>query len=402
MNTFSVLVIAPRSLYSSFLTTLLVVLLSFGYGKGQQVNLPEVLLNEKGQKVRTAEAWQKERRPEILSLFENHVYGKMPKDFDQIQYIPEGTVERAMGGKALLKKVAIEVSRNQQSVTLHLVMFIPANATTPPPVFLLINHRTKENTDPTRAARMDFWPAEQVIERGYAIAAFNVSDVAPDNKDTYASEVMRLYPEHLHQPNGMKAIGAWAWGASRVMDYLQTDRSINSARVAVLGHSRGGKAALWCGAQDERFALTISNDSGCTGAALARRPVGEDVARINKQFPYWFSNKYQDYNGRETELPVDQHMLIALMAPRAVYVASASDDTWADPVGEFLAVKYAEPVFRLFGLKPLPVKEQPAIESPVRSSHLGYHLRRGGHGLELYDWQRFMDFADVHYTATTN
>ncbi len=385
----------------SLRVALVAVFLASGYvGKGQSepdLNLPDALRGQDGKVVGSKEAWMSTRRPEILNLFAEHVYGEVPKDFDSIKFKQLGGDKMAMNGKAILKQVAIEVSRGGQSLTINLVLFIPSDASGPAPLFLLINHRGKENTDPTRGFKMEFWPAEEVIARGYAIAAFHVSEVAPDNKKTFDTEVLRLYPEQTQKPNGMKAIGAWGWGASRVMDYLVTDREIDRQRVAVVGHSRGGKAALWCGAQDQRFAIAISNDSGCTGAALARRKKGERVADINKGFPYWFCDNYDKFNNNEDSLPVDQHMLLALMAPRAVYVASASQDGWADPEGEFLGLKYAEPVFKLFQIAPLPVKHQPAIHEPVKSAHLGYHLREGGHGLFLYDWERYMDFADAHY-----
>ncbi len=381
-----------------FIISLLLSFPMYGQVAPQHLKLPELLISKDG-KISTADAWSKMRRPEILHLFEDNVYGQVPKDFDSIRFELKREDKRVMNGKATLKEVAVDVYRNRQSVTVNVVLFIPTNTKKPSPVFLLINHRGKENTDPSREVKNDFWPAEKVIDRGYAVAAFHVGDVAADDKETYDQEVLRLYPEQLKKANGMKAIGAWGWGASRVMDYIETDPQLDPSKVALLGHSRGGKAALWGGAQDERFAITISNNSGCTGAALARRKVGETIRDINTRFPYWFCDQYDTYNAREEALPVDQHMLIALMAPRAVYVASASEDEWADPKGEFLSMKYAEPVFQLFDLKPLPAKAQPQANTPVKSSNLGYHMRKGGHGLELYDWERYMDFADVYFSS---
>ncbi|MDA0195757.1 MAG: acetylxylan esterase [Bacteroidetes bacterium] len=389
-----------RFLTFLILISLTVVHKNYGQNKStQNLNLPELLISQDGKLVKNAKVWSEKRRSEIFHLFENNMYGEVPTDFDSINFDVVNESKMAMNGKALLKEIRIDVFRNGQSITINVVLFVPTQTKVPAPAFLLINHRDKENTDPTRGVKMDFWPAEEVITRGYAVAAFYVGDVAADNKETYHQQVLRLYPEQMQRSNGMKTIGAWGWGASRVMDYFEEDPDIDFSKVAVIGHSRGGKAALWCGAQDERFALTISNDSGCTGAALARRKSGERIADINKNFPHWFCDNYNSFNGKEDDLPVDQHMLIALIAPRAVYVASASDDEHADPKGEFLSMKYAEPIFALFDIDPLPVNEQPQINSPAKSLNLGYHLREGGHGLELYDWQRYMDFADAYFAV---
>ncbi|SDE29957.1 Alpha/beta hydrolase family protein [Dyadobacter soli] len=367
---------------------------NYDEAKVPHYTLPDVLKTSSGKVIRNEEKWEKLRRPEVLKLFEDHVYGQMPTDYDSIRYALTEDDRPEMDGKAVLKQVGVTVFRKGNSVQINVVLFVPTQAKKPVPVFLLINNRGKENTDPTRAKKSEFWPAEMLIDSGFAIAAFHVSDLAPDDKDTYATGVLqKLYPEQLKKDNGMKAIGAWAWGASRVMDYFETDRDIDSKKVIVVGHSRGGKTSLWAAAQDRRFAACVTNCSGNTGAALARRQFGERITRINTTFPHWFNNNYKKYNDKENALPVDQHMLIALVAPRPVYATNASKDLWADPKGTFLALKAAEPVYALYNIKSGLPKDPPGIDKPVIGSHFGYHNREGEHNMTAYDWGNFIRFA---------
>jgi dienelactone hydrolase len=361
--------------------------------------LPDPLVLDSGQAVRTVKEWEEQRRPELLELFRTQVYGRAPigrPDDLSFRLIEED--RNAIGGKATLKRIEISFSGPGGSGKIEPVIFIPNGRKSPAPGFLLICHRGKENFDPTRENKSPFWPAEELIARGYAAIAFHVSDVdADDRKDiNFKSGVHGIFDGPERAPDAWGSIAAWAWGASRVMDYLETSEEIDATRIGVVGHSRGGKAALWCGAEDERFALVVSNDSGCTGAALARNKKGETVARINTNFPHWFCENYKQYNDKEEDLPIDQHQLIALIAPRQAYVASASEDGWADPEGEFLSCLYASPVWQLWGHQGLTASEQPPVNSPVHSGHIGRHLREGKHGMELSDWNWYMDFADKH------
>jgi len=358
--------------------------------------LPDVL----GAKapIRAPNEWRA-RRVEVLEAFRDTVYGRSPGKPERLEFksLEENTA--AMEGKATLTRVAIVSHQAGRTHQFELILFLPSRREGPAPVFLFINNRAESNTDPTRQEKSGFWPAEQIVARGYGIAALQYGQLAPDNRDRYRDGVIALF-EGSDRPRPARAwgaIAAWAWGASRAMDYFETDRRVDAARVAIVGHSRGGKAALWTGAEDERFALVISNESGEGGAALSRRGFGETVARINTSFPHWFTDTYKTFNGREAELPVDQHMLLALVAPRALYVASADEDLWSDPRGEFLSLAASSPVFALWGDQPIRAEQMPPLETPLIVGRRGYHVRRGGHNLTPYDWDRFADFADRHW-----
>ncbi|MEA3209407.1 MAG: (4-O-methyl)-D-glucuronate---lignin esterase [Chthoniobacter sp.] len=363
-----------------------------------ELQLPDPLLTQSGERVSTSAVWQTTRRPEVLELFRKHVYGRAPVGRPaDLKFEVLDLAADAMGGKATRKQVKITYRGPGGEGAIRLVLFSPNDAKEPAPCFLLIcNRPAAENIDPNREVKSPFWPAEEIVARGYAAAAFFNGDVVPDKHDEFKSGVFAIYDTAPRPPDAWGAIAAWAWGASRVLDYLVTDPDIDARRVAVVGHSRGGKTALWAGAEDERFAMAVSNDSGCTGAALARGKQGERIRDINRGFPHWFNENYKRFADREDELPLDQHMLAALLAPRLLYIASASEDSWADPKSEFLAGVQASPVYRLFGLEGLSSAIMPAAEAPVHEGHIGYHLRTGKHNLTAYDWNCFMDFADQH------
>ena len=330
-------------------------------------------------------------RAETLELFRAHVYGRVPstpyeKAFKVVEKNPN-----AMGGAATLKRVEVTLTRGPESLTIRVSLFTP-NKAKAPATFLLICNRPVDNIDPTREKKSPFWPAEEVVARGYGIAAFHNADVDQDKHDGFRDGAHRLLDVEPRGPDAWGTIAAWAWGASRVLDDLETDA--DAGKVAVIGHSRGGKTALWAGAQDERFAMAISNDSGCSGASLSRRRFAgrESVARINKSFPQWFCETYKTYADREEALPVDQHQLVALLAPRAVAIGSASNDRTADPRGEFLSAVHASPAWA--PKKGLGTSEMPAVGGAIDGEGVHYHLREGKHDLTLADWERYMDFAD--------
>jgi hypothetical protein len=370
---------------------------------GVEGSLPDPLRFADGRTVTSRSQWP-ERRAEILELFRQHVYGRAPGPPDQLTFTLLEEDPAALAGTANLRRVAITSQQGGRQHSFELIRFAP-NTGTPSGVLLLLNNRDANNTDPTRAMQSEFWPVEAAIARGYAIAAIQNDELAVDDAPPFAAGVIHLFEGDAagaRPPDAWKAIGAWSWGASRAMDYLATDPLIDPTRVAVIGHSRGGKAALWAGAQDERFSLTISNGSGCAGAALSRRPSGvrETVKVINALFPDWFADNFRTYDDNEDALPVDQHMLIGLVAPRAVAVGSGSNDSWADPEGEYLGLAYASSVYALWDAARIDPTTMPSADGSLYVAPRGYHLRTGNHDLTAWDWQRYMDVADQAWSGS--
>jgi hypothetical protein len=393
--------------------------------------LPDPLVLENGRPVRDAATWNKLRRPEILHLFERQVYGRTPTEPYQQRFETASTAAGALGGLAVRKQVTIEVTGNRATVKMHLLLYVPAKAQKPVPVFLGLNfggnhtvaadpgidlasvwardpaaadrrsgalapHIRKVADEKTRGAAAGRWQVEKILQRGYALATIYYGDIEPDYAGGIGYGVRPLlYRAGQTRPDDDEwgAIGAWAWGLSRAVDYLRDDKDIDGRRIAVMGHSRLGKTALWAGAQDQRMALVISNCSGEGGAALSKRNFGETVENLNTAFPHWFCANYRRYNNHADLLPVDAHMLLALIAPRPVYVASAEEDLWADPLGMFLAAVHAGPVYQLLGREGLGTDQMPAIHHPVGHT-IAYHIRAGKHDVTAYDWEQYLDFAD--------
>lgn len=400
---------------------------NYDESKVAHYTLPDPLVLADGSKVADAKTWREKRRPELLNLFRTHMYGRSPAKPATLVY-EAGTIDtKALGGKATRKEIHILLDGKKGGHRMTLLLYLPNHTQSPVPVFLGMNFEgnhtinddpgitlagqwawdTKENTDKllkpaesTRGKSISRWPLEMVLARGYAVATVARADVEPDYatgwKHGLRAALSKEGAATQWKPDDWGAVAAWGWGLSRALDYLETNKAVDSKRVALIGHSRLGKAALWAGAEDERFAIVISNNSGEGGAALARRNFGETVERINTSFPHWFCGNFKQYNQAVDRLPVDQHQLIALIAPRPVYIASAEEDKWADPKGEFLSAKHAEPVYRLLGKGGLGVADWPPMNKPVGDT-IGYHLRTGKHDVTDYDWAQYLDFADRHF-----
>ena len=396
---------------------------NYDESKVPQYELPDPLKLNDGTTVTTAAQWRDQRRPEVLELFRTHVYGHVPQREITVRTRTTSVEPAALDGKAVRKEVTLHFGDDDQGPQVDLLIFLPTeHANRPVPAFVGLNFggnhtihpaddirltrswvRDKpgvENhraTDATRGTAAGRWPVDKIVSRGYALVTAYYGDIDPDFDDGYQNGVHALFYGKDSKPaaNEWGSIATWAWGLSRILDHIQSDAAIDPNKVALIGHSRLGKTALWAGAADERFALVVSNNSGCGGAALSRRRFGETVKRINTVFPHWFCDNFLLYNDQEDQLPVDQHMLISLIAPRPVLVCSAEEDRWADPRGEFLSAYHAAPVYRLLGTDGIAVDEMPALNQRVMS-RIGYHIRPGKHDVLPADWDVYLDFSDVH------
>lgn len=416
------------------LILVMVILASFYVHSQEKVNydesrvpefkLPDPLKCFSGKKVRNTKIWEKRRRPEILNVFKQLVYGKIPGNLPISSYrIAEESTD-AFGGKAIRRQVILTFRNNSRELNVNLLLYLPADIDKAP-VFLGYNFYGNHSvttdsmviipeswamnnpsfgiihnqfTEQSRGVESGQWPVERIIGRGYGLGTMYYGDIDPDKYDFSDGVHPLLYRKEQTHPDNSDwgSISAWAWGLSRALDYLEKDSRVDASKVIVMGHSKLGKTALWAGALDKRFAIVISNNSGHGGAALSRRKFGETIKRINTSFPHWFCTNFKSFSDNENSLPVDQHQLIALMAPRPVYIASAANDLWSDPKGEYLSGFYASPVYEIYGKKGLTSFDIPLVNQPVMNS-IGYHIREGKHGVTDFDWEQYIKFADLHF-----
>ncbi len=384
--------------------------------------LPDPLTLRNGDKVKDAATWFDKRRPEILALYEDEVFGRSPAPPASLEYQLVSVDKKALAGQAVRKLVSISLAGKK----MNLLLYLPAGARKASPVFLGLGfngnhtvavdpgvplveewsidraaHRIVHPLAPadSRGKNASQWQVEKILAHGYGLATVYCADIEPDIPGAISYGIRPLFfkpGQAMPLANEWGAFGAWSWGLSRAMDYFEKDPDVDAARVAVFGHSRMGKTALWTGARDTRFSLVVSNESGEGGAAISRRKFGERTKDLNTRFPHWFDGNFPRYNDREDAMPFDSHMLLSLIAPRPLYVASAEGDQWSDPRGEFLGAVHAGPVYELLGKKGLGTDQMPAVHQPIMHD-IAYHIRAGKHDVTAYDWDQYLKFAAEHW-----
>jgi hypothetical protein len=384
--------------------------------------LPDPLVLKNGKSVADAKTWTKKRRPEILKLYQDDIYGHNPARVPKMKFAVWDVDRHALDGKAVRKQIDISFPGHANPV-LHVLLYTPSDAAGPVPTFLCLSFSGNEKITIDPGVRINkiwdgkkdvpfmpsvtdargtshSWKIPETLARGYGVAAVYYGDIEPDLGDgsgwRFGVRSLFLKPGQTNTaPDAWGAIGAWAWGASRVLDYLQTDKDVDKKHVILLGHSRLGKTALWAGAQDPRYCMVIASCSGEMGASLARRDYGETVTSMAKRLSYQFCRNFLAYSNHISAMPVDSHLLISLIAPRPLYLSTGSEDRWGDPRGEYLAAQAADPVYELFGLQGLNKDAFPPLDQPILRD-IGFSCHTGKHDVLPADWDRFLNFADLH------
>jgi hypothetical protein len=393
---------------------------NYDESKVGEYNLPDPLRLNDGTPVKDAQTWYAKRRPEILEIFKTQQYGRAPgrPAEESFEVTEKGTP--ALGGKAMRKQVTISFSKDPSWPKIHLLIYLPAAARKPVPMFLSISFDAVQNAvDDPGISPQPAWDAKtharampakgsvfgaidvvRFIDAGFGVATFYYGDIEPDDAAGLASGIRARYlkpGQGERAPDDWGSIAAWAWAMSRVEDYFETDWAIDAKQVAIHGISRLGKAVLWAGASDPRFAIVIASCSGEGGAALSHRNYGETIAHLTAptRFPYQFAPNFTHWAGFPDQAPMDAHMLIALVAPRSLLLQTGNTDYWSDPKGEFLAAAAAAPVYKLLDKDPLDTEVWPAAKTPILHD-LGYYMHDGGHGMTPGDWEIYLQFIEMH------
>jgi hypothetical protein len=351
-------------------------------------SLPDPLVFASGARVADAAAWQK-RREELIGIYEKDIFGRVPDDAPKVTWT-KLPIHGVTGDEPEPIFVSGRIGNASDAPRMMLAIHLPPGGRRSVPVILALQFGGGDKIpDPP--------VADEILARGWAYATLGYLDIQPDKVNTFDQGVIGATPSSkTRRGDTWGAISAWAWGVSRAIDYLVKDAGL--APVALHGHSRLGKTALWASALDPRIAVVYSSCPGEMGAALSRRDFGETVDDMAQSFPYWFSNSFQQWAGRWNEMPVDAHMLIALSAPRPVFVTGGTQDQWADPKGEFLAEVAAGPVYTLLGAHDLGVTSLPPVDTPVIAGDLGWYYHTGPHAATKEDWETFLNFAKKYLT----
>ena len=369
---------------------------------------PDALLLSNGKKVESAKVWWEKRRPEIAELFDREIYGRVPKNTPSVRW-ELITKSNEMNGEVAVvtKKLSGHLDNSAYpsvSINIDLTLSTPANATGPVPVIIefalspeVLAALMKRFPEMSHPAPGPTWQ-QQVLAKGWGYAVYIPTSVQPDNGEGLSQGVIGLV--NKGQPRTVDqwgALRAWAWGASRVLDYFETDKFVDAKQVGFEGHSRYGKAALVAMANDPRFAIAYISSSGEAGAKLYRRNFGEQIGNVAGTGEYhWMAGNFLKYAGplTENDLPVDAHELIAMCAPRPVFIGAGAvnGDGWVDAKGMFLAAAGAGPVYELLGKKDMGTTESPPIETSLIDGDIAFRQHSGGH-TPAPNWPTFLSFA---------
>ena len=363
--------------------------------------LPDPLVMADGKRVTDAQTWRTKRRPEILRAYQTEIYGRIPANTPKVTWEVVESDPAAKGNTATMRRVVGRIGAAADAPRVTMMIYTPSKAAKPVPLILMINFGGGPSVEGKPPMQFNDPPvAVDILSRGWGYAMVGYQDIQPDRLNTFNQGVIGLsLPPGQQQPKPDEwgTISAWSWGLSRIIDYFETDKLVDAKKIAVQGHSRLGKTVLWASAMDERIAAVFSSCSGEMGAALARRDWGETVDDMAQNFSYQFAGNFQKYAGHWNDMPVDAHMLIALSAPRPVFITGGTQDQWADPVGEFKAGVAAGPVYKLLGKNDLGTTELPPLDTPLTKGDIGWHYHTGGHMASAADWKAFLDFVGKYF-----